>query len=98
MGMSREPVPIIVSALEARTQLGQIMRRAGGAKQERFIVDRRGVPKVVILGFRDFLETLAPQPAVMAAVRAHARGRKTDRLTTRAIEREIKSVRRARKK
>lgn len=34
-----------------------IMRRASGKKQERFIVDRRGEPKVVIIGFEDSFAT-----------------------------------------
>jgi prevent-host-death family protein len=55
MATSPNSVPKIVSALAARTQFGQIMRRAR-AKNERFIVDRRGEPQVVIMGIQDSSE------------------------------------------
>ena len=42
----------IVSALTARTQFGQIIRRAT-QKNERFVVGRRGEPSVVIMSAKD---------------------------------------------
>jgi hypothetical protein len=41
-----------VSDLTARTQFGQILQRAS-EKDERFVVDRRGKPSVIILSLRD---------------------------------------------
>jgi hypothetical protein len=98
--MSRTPkgMPRIVTAFEARTQLGQIMRRASGEKQERFIVDRRGEPKVIIMGFKDFMRTIAPEPELLAAIRACSKRNKTDKLSMRAIDREISAVRKGRAK
>jgi prevent-host-death family protein len=89
-------MPKIITALTARTQFGQILRRAG-RQQERFIVDRRGNPEVVILGLKDFLKTLAPEPAVLRAIRAEAKRNKTSKLTNRQIDREITAYRRERK-
>jgi Antitoxin Phd_YefM, type II toxin-antitoxin system len=89
-------MPKIITALTARTQFGQILRRAG-QQQERFIVERRGNPEVVILGLKDFLKTLAPEPAVLHAIRAEARRNKTSKLTNRQIDREITAYRRERK-
>ena len=60
MATSNSSVPVIVSALAARTQLGQIMRRAR-RENARFVVDRRGEPQVVIMGIKDFLKTIAPE-------------------------------------
>ncbi len=85
-------VPVTISALTARTQLGQIMRRAKN-HDERFIVDRRGEPQVVIMGLKDFLRTVARETTVMAAIRARSRRRGTSKLTMREIEREIKAAR-----
>lgn len=85
----------VISALAARTQLGQIMRRAR-LEQTRFVVDRRGEPQVVIMGIKDFLNTIAPEKKVLAAIRAEARRKGKDKLTLRQINREIRSYRRER--
>jgi prevent-host-death family protein len=85
----------VISALAARTQLGQIMRRAR-LEQTRFVVDRRGEPQVVIMGIKDFLSTIAPEKKVLAAIRAEARKKGKDKLSQREIDREIRSYRRER--
>jgi prevent-host-death family protein len=85
----------VISALAARTQLGQIMRRAR-LEQTRFVVDRRGEPQVVIMGIRDFLNTIAPEKKVLAALRADARKKGKDKLSLREINREIRAYRRER--
>jgi prevent-host-death family protein len=95
MATSPNSVPKVVSALAARTQFGQIMRRAR-AGGERFVVDRRGEPQVVIMGFRDFLKTIAPEKKVLAAIRAASRKSGTSKLTLRDINREIRAYRRER--
>lgn len=85
----------VISALAARTQLGQIMRRAR-LEQARFVVDRRGEPQVVIMGIEDFLNTIAPEKKVLAAIRADARKKGKDKMSLREINREIRSYRRER--
>jgi len=89
-------IPRVVSALAARTQFGQIMRRAS-QKQERFVVDKRGQPQVVIMGVRDFLKTIVPEPEVMAAIRSEAKRSGKATLTMRQIDQEIAAYRRERK-
>lgn len=89
-------MPKVITALTARTQFGQILRRAG-RQQERFVVDRRGNPEVVIMGIKDFLKTIVPEPEVLRAIRAEARRNKTSKLTSRQIDREINAYRRERK-
>jgi prevent-host-death family protein len=42
-----------------RTQFGQIMNRAV-EHNERFVVDRRGEPAVVLMSVEDFIKTVAP--------------------------------------
>jgi prevent-host-death family protein len=93
MATSPNSVPKIVSALAARTQFGQIMRRARTDNQ-RFIVDRRGEPQVVIMGVKDFIKTIAPEKKVLAAIRAASRKNGTNKLSLREINREIRAYRR----
>ncbi len=88
-------MPKVISALAARTQFGQIMRRAR-KQQERFVVDRRGEPQVVIMGIKDFLRTIAPAPEVLAAIRAASKRKGRSLMTMREIDREIAAYRRER--
>lgn len=90
-------LPQSISALAARTQFGQVMKRASGAKQERFVVDKRGEPKVVIMGIKDFLTAIAPETEVMAAIRTASKRNGTDKMSMREIDREIAAYRKERR-
>jgi PHD/YefM family antitoxin component YafN of YafNO toxin-antitoxin module len=83
----------VVSALTARTQLGQILKRAS-EKDERFVVDRRDKPSVIIMSVRDYIRTIAAAPAAYRAIRQEAKKNGTSSLTMRDIDREIAAVRR----
>ena len=82
----------VVSALTARTQLGQIMKRAT-EKNERFVVDRRGEPTVVIMSLKDYIDTVAPAPEWLKNIQAEARAKGLDRLKMRDINRIIGEAR-----
>ena len=83
----------VVSALTARTQLGQILRRAS-EKDERFVVDRRGKPSVIIMSMRDYIRTIAPTPPSLRAIQKIARRQGTAQMSIPQIDREIAAVRR----
>jgi len=85
-------VPRVVSALTARTQFGQILRRAS-RNHERFIVDRRGDPQVVIMGLKDYIDTIAPAPEWLREIWAESKRKGTDKLTMREIDAEIAAFR-----
>ena len=82
----------IVSALTARTQFGQIIKRAT-QKNERFVVGKRGEPSVVILSIADFMRTFAPAPEELRAMQATAIRTKNNTLTPGQINRLIASAR-----
>ena len=84
----------VVSALTARTQLGAIMQRAR-EHQERFIVDRRGEPQVVILSVEDYFRNVVKQPASLIRLQKEAEKRRLDRLSMNAIDREIRRMRKS---
>jgi len=86
-----------IDAHIARTQLGQIMDRAV-KDNERFIVDRRGEPAVVILSVQDFIRTAAPPPDWLEKAWTGARRRGLDRLTPEEIDVEIDALRRERQR
>ena len=87
----------VVSALTARTQLGAIMQRAR-ENQERFIVDRRGEPQVVILSVEDYFRNVVKQPASLIRLQEEAEKRRLDRLSMNAIDREIRRMRKSQRR
>lgn len=82
-----------ISALTARTQFGQIMNRAV-EKQERFLVDRRGVPAVIIMSVDDYLKTIAPEDTALQKIRNESKRNGLDTLTMEEIDAEIAAYRR----
>ena len=87
----------IISAVTARTQLGQILKRAGEG-DERFLVDRRGEPAVIIMSIKDYIKNIAPAPAAYKAARHDSKRKGTSSLSMREIDREIAAVRRMHEK
>jgi len=86
-----------VDAHLARTQFGQIMNRAV-ENNERFVVERRGEPAVVIMSVQDFIRTAAPPPDWLEKAWNGAKRRGVDKLSPLEIDAEISTYRREKKK
>ena len=82
-----------IDAHIARTQFGQIMDLAT-KNHERFIVDRRGEPAVVIVSVADFIRIAAPPPDWLQKAWTGATRRGLDTLTQADIDAEISAHRR----
>jgi prevent-host-death family protein len=82
-----------VDAHVARTQFGQLMDRAVRDK-ERFVVDRRGEPAVVILSVEDYLESVSTAPDWLKQAWVDAKEKGLDKLTMGEINAEIDMHRR----
>ncbi len=87
----------LIDALSARTQFGRIMNEAE-KKNVRFLVSRRGKPKVVILGVEDYLKNIVKQPKLIANVQISGKEAGLDRLRDAEIEAEIRAFRKTKKK
>src|ERR1700733_3425050 len=85
-----------IDAHIARTQFGQIMDLAT-KNNERFVVDRRGEPAVVIMSVEDFIRTTAPAPDWLQKDWTGARRRGLDALGLDDVNAEIAAARRDRK-
>jgi prevent-host-death family protein len=85
-----------ISALTARTQLGQIMNRAV-EHNDRFLVERNGEPAVLILSVTDYVKTFAPPPDWLEKSWESAKRRGLDKLTMKDIDAEIAASRRERR-
>jgi prevent-host-death family protein len=82
----------VVSALTARTQFGQIIKRAT-QKNERFVVGRRGEPSVVIMSMKDYMDTFAPAPQELRAMQATAKRTGANKLSPGQINKIVAAVR-----
>ena len=87
----------VISALTARTQLGQIMRRAN-RERARFVVGKRGEPQIVIMGIRDYIKIIAPEPEILRLIGEQSKRKGTDQLTMRQINAEIKAYRKEKRR
>lgn len=85
-----------IDAHIARTQFGQIMDLAT-KNNERFVVDRRGEPAVVIMSVQDFVRTAAPPPDWLQKAWAGAKRRELGALTPVDIDAEITAHRRSKR-
>src|SRR5216683_6904673 len=90
------PMDRRIDAHIARTQLGQIMDLAT-RNDERFIVDRRGEPAVVIISVRDFIRMAAPPPDWLQKAWSGAKRRGLDALAPAETDAEIAAHRRGKK-
>ncbi|MGA2465238.1 MAG: type II toxin-antitoxin system Phd/YefM family antitoxin [Thermodesulfobacteriota bacterium] len=81
-----------ISALIARTQLGQILERVK-KNQDRFLISKNGEATAVILSVEDYLRNIVKQPRVLTKLQQQAKKAGTDKLTLEEIDAEIKAFR-----
>ncbi len=81
-----------ISALIARTQLGQVLERVSKNK-DRLLISKRGEAKAVILGVEDYLKNIVKQPEALTKLQEQAERAGTNKLTLEEIEKEIKAFR-----
>ena len=81
-----------ISALIARTQLGQILERVK-KNQDRFLISKKGEATAVILSVEDYLKNIVKQPDVLTKLQKQAKKAGTDKLSLEDIDAEIKAFR-----
>jgi len=92
--METKPVTRSIDALSARTRFGQLMEQAE-SKNLRFLVSRRGKPKVVILGVEDYLRNIVKKDELLTEIQLSAQTSGLDKMTENEIEVEIQASRRS---
>ena len=88
---------IVVSALSDRTGFGKLLRRVE-EEHRSLVIEKRGMPKAVLLSIRDYVRLAAPEPEVLRVIGEESQRKGTHKLTSRQIDEEIKTVRAARRK
>jgi prevent-host-death family protein len=87
----------VVSALHARSNFGRLLRRVAD-EQKSLVIEKRGTPQAVLLSIRDYVRLAAPEPEVLRLIGEESVRKRTDKLTSRQIDREIAKARRAAKR
>ena len=83
---------IVVSALSARSGFGALLRRVE-EEHRSLVIEKRGVPRAVLIGIRDYVRLAAPEPEVLKAIGEESRRKGTDKLTSRQIDQVIQAAR-----
>ena len=87
----------VVPALRARANFGQLLDRVS-AEGRSLVIEKRGTPRAVLLSLRDYVKLAAPEPEILRIIGEESIRNKTNLLTSRQIDKEIKAARAERKK
>lgn len=82
----------VVSALHARANFGKLLRRVDDERRA-LVIEKRGAPKAVLLSIRDYVKLAAPEPEVLRLIGEESERNGTNKLTSRQIDRIIKTSR-----
>jgi prevent-host-death family protein len=83
---------IVVTALEARSNFGKLLRRVEDEGRS-LVIEKRGSPRAVLLSIRDYVRLALPEPEVLRAIGIESKQKGTNQLSSAAIEKAIKAAR-----
>lgn len=83
---------IVVSALHARANFGKLLRRVNDERRS-LLIEKRGIPKAVLISIRDYVRLAAPEPEILKMIGEESERNGTSALTSREIDRVIKDSR-----
>ncbi len=95
--MEAKPVTKLIDALTARTRFGEVMEQID-KNQTRYLVSRRGKPKVIMLSIRDYLQNIVKKSDILVELQADAEKAGRENITDNEIEAEIEAYRQTRAK
>jgi prevent-host-death family protein len=83
---------IVVSALRARADFGELLRQVEEERRS-LVIEKRGTPKAVLLSIRDYVRLAAPEPEVLRVIGKESQRKGTNKLSSRQIDQVIKARR-----
>ncbi|MGH9599804.1 MAG: type II toxin-antitoxin system Phd/YefM family antitoxin [Terracidiphilus sp.] len=89
---TRDSGVTVVSALRARANFGRLLNQVEGERRS-LVIEKRGTPKAVLLGLRDYVKLAAPEPEVLRIIGEESVRNGTNAMTSRQIDRVIKAAR-----
>jgi prevent-host-death family protein len=94
---TRNKDSIVVSALRARANFGNLLQRVEKERRS-LVIAKRGTPRAVLLSLRDYVRLAAPEPEVLRIIGEESEAKGTDRLISQQIDKIIRDVRTKRSK
>ena len=88
---------IVVTALDARTNFGKLLRRVEDEGRS-VVIEKRGRPRAVLLSVRDYVRLAVPEPEVLRIIGMESKNKGTNRLTTTQIDQIVKTARRSKRR
>jgi prevent-host-death family protein len=82
----------VVTALEARTNFGKLLRRVE-AEGRSLIIEKDGSPRAVLLSLKDYVRLAAPEPEVLRIIGEESRRKGTNSLSSKQIDQIIRGSR-----
>src|SRR5712664_3687456 len=83
---------IVVSALRARANFGKLLRRIDDERGS-LVIEKRGIPRAVLLSIRDYVKLAAPEPDVLRVLGKESKAKGTDKLSSQQIDKIIRATR-----
>ena len=84
-----------IEALEARIHFGSVMDEVE-KKNTRFLVIKRGKPKIIMLSVTDYLENILKEDELLTSIHLKTKETGLDKISEEEIEKEILASRRKR--
>lgn len=79
---------MVINALAARANFGNLLRRVedeGGS----VVIEKRGRPRAVLIGLRDYVRLAAPEPEVLRIIGHESVRKGTNKISGRQIDKII---------
>jgi prevent-host-death family protein len=87
----------VVNALHARSNFGKLLERVENERQS-LVIEKRGTPRAVLLSIKDYVRLAVPEPDVLRLIGKESKRNRTDKLSTKQIDRIIKAARRSKRR
>lgn len=88
---------IVVTALNARTNFGKLLRRVEDEGQS-VVIEKRGRPRAVLLSVRDYVRLAVPEPEVLRIIGMESKSKGTNRLSATQIDQIVKAARKSKRR
>lgn len=88
---------IVVTALDARTNFGKLLRRVEDEGRS-LVIEKRGSPRAVLLSIRDYVRLAVPEPEVLRIIGQESKRKGTNWLSARQIDQIVKAARRSKRR
>ncbi len=85
---------IVVTALDARTNFGKLLRRVEDEGRS-LVIEKRGTPRAVLLSIRDYVRLAVPEPEILRILGNESKRNGTNKLSPKQIDQIVKAARRS---